>query len=105
MSNLFLVHLASLLDYGVHTAQITPVAPTHGATRRTMHCRPCINYYGTVSMCVWGGGLPHPPPPPPTSRFRNNSCKDDSALFSSQGFMNSATGSPHPTLPPTLKGQ
>jgi hypothetical protein len=36
-----------------------------------------------ASECVWrgAGGLPQPPPPP-TSRFRNNLCKDDSALFS-----------------------
>ncbi len=29
-----------------------------------------------------GGGLLQPSPPPPSTRFRNNLCKDDSALFS-----------------------
>jgi hypothetical protein len=44
-----------------------------------------INCYGTghwVMDWVGGGeGLPHPPPTP-LSRFHNNLCKDDSALFS-----------------------
>jgi hypothetical protein len=32
-----------------------------------------------ASQCVWGDATP---PPPPTSRFCNNLCKSDSALFS-----------------------
>ncbi len=40
-----------------------------------------------VCLCLWtgcreGGGATTPPCLPPTSRFRNNLCKDDSALFS-----------------------
>jgi hypothetical protein len=47
-----------------------------------------VNFYGTGYWeCVWrgwwgGGRLLHPPPFLPHCRFRNNLCKDDSALFS-----------------------
>ncbi len=52
----------------------------HGGTWKTMNCRLCINLLWSplLSVCVWrpggvGGGR---------SRFFNNLCKDDSALFS-----------------------
>ncbi len=36
-----------------------------------------------ASECVFmGGGGCYTPLPPPIGQFRNNSCKDDSALFS-----------------------
>jgi hypothetical protein len=40
-----------------------------------MHCRLCINCYGTYQWLLY--------PSPLTSRICNNLCKDDSALFSS----------------------
>ncbi len=44
----------------------------HGETWRTIHRRRCINYYGTGWWVWWVW----------CSRFRNNFCKDDRALFS-----------------------
>ncbi len=54
----------------------------HVGIWRTMHCRLCINCYGTgMWMCVkcgGGGGCWSPP----ISRLRSNLYKDDSAMFS-----------------------
>jgi hypothetical protein len=54
-----------------------PVQPIHHVhhTCRVTLLQPAIGLIGCYTR------LP-PPPSPPTSRFRNNLCKDDSALFS-----------------------
>ncbi len=58
-----------------------------------MHCHVCINCYGTGYWVT---------PPPPISRFRNNLCKDDSALFSR--FLH-AQHTPPPPPPSSTVGQ
>ncbi len=57
----------------------------HGGILRTMHCRLCIDCYGTgYLVCVcWGMGVGGGAATlPPHTRFRNKQRKDDSALFS-----------------------
>ncbi len=67
----------------VRRKQFCTYRSKHGGIQRTMHCRLSINFY-TIGQRVGEGQSKHPSLflHILTSQFRNNKCKDDSALFS-----------------------